>query len=111
MAVLNLRNVPEDLMRQLRSQAALAGRGNHFHEYCIGLLEVAVAQLAGERTRKLPPIDLKILSGLKDSLSKTPEWAHPGSRPEKEILQNRAQNIPEIIPEPPSDEPLETRIT
>jgi hypothetical protein len=110
MAVLNLRNVPEDLVCQLRAQAALAGRGNHFHEYCIGLLEVVVAQVANQRTIKRTPTDQSLPPGRSPQVREF-YLGHPGSRPEKEILQNRAQIIPEIIPEPPSDEPLETRIT
>lgn len=38
MSVLNLRNVPEDLMRNLRSEAALAGY-KHLHAFCVALLE------------------------------------------------------------------------
>jgi hypothetical protein len=108
MAVLNLRNVPEDLMRRLRAAAAIDG--HPFHAFCVRLLESGLEDACPSYS-KLPPIRPELLSNLKNSLSETPAWTHPGSRPEKEILQNRAQIIPEIIPEPPSDEPLETRIT
>lgn len=40
MAVLNLRNVPDDLMRDLRKAAIDAGVP--FHEHCIGLLKLAL---------------------------------------------------------------------
>lgn len=40
MAVLNLRNVPEDLKRRLAAQAA--AQGKKFHAYCVGLLRTGV---------------------------------------------------------------------
>ena len=86
MAVLNLRNVPEELMRRLRSDAALAGRGNHFHEHCIGLLERGLAVS---------------LHAPKDCFS----------RLKTSSLQNPAQIIPENIPAASVEESLETRIT
>ena len=46
MAVLNLRKVPEDLMRELRKAAIDAGEP--FHEHCVRLLELAVG-------RSMPP--------------------------------------------------------
>ena len=94
MAVLNLRNVPDEVMRRLKSDAALAGRGNHFHEHCIGLLERGLAvSLHSAEWRRQMGIGTVEASG------------------ESSTLQNRAQNIPEIIPDAPADEPLETRIT
>lgn len=50
MAVLNLRNVPEDLMRDLRKAAIDAGMGNHLHDYCRQLLARALAREASEAT-------------------------------------------------------------
>ena len=41
MAVLNLRNVPDDLMRELRSEAALYGQD--FHPFCLMLLAMGVS--------------------------------------------------------------------
>jgi hypothetical protein len=38
MAVLNLRNVPEDLMKRLRMAAVEANRANEFHAFCIEAL-------------------------------------------------------------------------
>lgn len=40
MAVLNLRNVPDDLVRDLKKAALDAGEP--FHPYCIGLLKLAL---------------------------------------------------------------------
>lgn len=40
MPVLNLRDVPEELMRELRAAAALEGA--KFHPFCVDLLERAV---------------------------------------------------------------------
>lgn len=45
MAVLNLRKVPEDLMRKLRKAAIDAGEP--FHEHCVRLLEMTVLQSTG----------------------------------------------------------------
>ena len=47
MAVLNLRKVPEDLMRQLRKAAIDAGEP--FHEHCVRLLERAARSPRAER--------------------------------------------------------------
>jgi hypothetical protein len=48
MPVLNLRDVPEELMRELRAQAAL--RGAKFHPFCIDLLKSAL----DAQTKTLP---------------------------------------------------------
>ena len=45
MAVLNLRNVPEDLKRRLAVQAASAGK--RLHAYCVELLDRATADGPG----------------------------------------------------------------
>lgn len=45
MGVLNLREVPDELMRELRAQAAL--EGSQFHSFCKELLSGALAQRRG----------------------------------------------------------------
>ena len=49
MAVLNLRNVPEDLKRRLAVQAASAGK--RLHAYCVELLDRAAADGPGTARR------------------------------------------------------------
>lgn len=50
MGVLNLRDVPDELMRELRAQAAL--EGSQFHPFCKELLKWAVHK---RRSTSLPP--------------------------------------------------------
>lgn len=51
MKVLNLRNVPDDLMRELRAEAAFAGKP--FHPFCVALLQSAVFR--HRETREITP--------------------------------------------------------
>ena len=110
MSVLNLRNVPEGLMHKLHEAAARAGRERHFHEFCVELLQLAVEK---SNTRFLPIKPHEYIQVPHQGA----EWRRQmgigtvEASGKSSTLQNRAQNIPEIISDAPADEPLETRIT
>lgn len=53
--VLNLRNVPEELMRELRAEAARAGQP--FHAFCVGLLETSLYSRRMPQVTVHPPIE------------------------------------------------------
>lgn len=85
MPVLNLRNVPDQLMRDLRAQAALDGKD--FHPFCLLLLEKA----------------------LLDRKRESPGWRPAGFEDDESLYRNSTINPP-APPRPAPTTPLDSMI-
>ena len=55
MSVLNLRNVPEDLVRRLHVRAAEFGKASHFHEFCVDCLKAGLDEMQAAPRIATPP--------------------------------------------------------
>ena len=73
MAVLNLRDVPEHLMRELRAAAAI--EGEKFHPFCVELLE------RGVRAREFA----RVAAGIEPARTEDPATPAPPQNLELEI--------------------------
>lgn len=98
MPVLNLRNVPEKLMRDLKAAAALEGKD--FHPFCLALLEEAIVLYRRPRTaRHIPPVEVNFL----ESFYRNSTMEPPG--PPREPIRPRELVIdPQLNPAAPDPE-------